>query len=118
MKNYVQPGGAIDVTAPYAVNAGGGMLIGSGLFGIAVDTMASGATGPIWTDGVFDITKNTGAGESYVAGQRVFWDNTNKRLTSTSTGNLNVGVTVATAATGDATARVVIDGGPALPLGT
>jgi predicted RecA/RadA family phage recombinase len=116
MQNYVQPGDSIAAVFPYAVNAGGGVLFGGSFFGIAVDTVASGATGVAITEGVFDVTKATTAGENFTLGQRVFWDNTNKRLTSTSTSNVCVGYAVATAATGDTTARVNIV--PSTPAGT
>jgi predicted RecA/RadA family phage recombinase len=117
MKNYVQPGDVISAAAPYQVNSGGGALLGGSLFGIAVDTVASGATGVFATEGVFDVTKATTAGEAYTLGQRLFWDNTNKRITSTSTGNVAVGLAiVASAATGDPTVRMTLL--PSTPAGT
>ena len=56
MKNFVQPGNTITLTAPYAVASGDGLLVGS-IFGVAAGTAASGE--PIETAlvGVFDITK-------------------------------------------------------------
>lgn len=114
MKNFVQPGNAIDAAAPYARAPGEGALLGGSLFGVAVDSVASGSTGVFWTEGVYDIAKT--AGQAYTLGQRLFWDNTNKLLTATSTGNVAVGVAVAAAATGDATARVKLQG--STPAGT
>ena len=41
MKNYVQPGNTITLTAPYAVASGDGLLVGS-IFGVASGTAALG----------------------------------------------------------------------------
>jgi predicted RecA/RadA family phage recombinase len=85
MINYIQPGNAITAAAPYQRNTGQGTLLGGSLFGVAVDTVASGATGVFWTEGVFELTKLSGTAESFTLGKRVFWDDTNKRLTVVST---------------------------------
>lgn len=118
MKNYVQPGDSLSAGPfPYQVSAGGGVLLGGALFGIAVDDTASGATGVVVTEGVFDVTKATTAGEAPTLGQRLFWDNTNKRITTTSTGNVCVGyAVVAASATTDPTVRMNVVG--STPAGT
>ncbi len=41
MKNFVQPGNTITLTAPYAVASGDGLLVGS-IFGIAAGAAALG----------------------------------------------------------------------------
>jgi len=106
MKNYVQPGDTITVTAPYALSAGDGCLVGV-LFGIACGTYLNGATdAEIKTEGVFDITAlstDTASGATLVA---AYWDNTNKRITTTSAGNTKVGVITKAKINGDTTARV------------
>ena len=55
MKNFVQPGNTITLTAPYAVASGDGLLVGS-IFGIAAGAAALGE--PVETSlvDVFDIT--------------------------------------------------------------
>jgi len=102
--NYVAEGERLTLVAPYAVTVGGGALFGTNLFGVAIDTVASAGTGVFATEGVWDITKTTTA--ALAVGDKAYWDNTNKRLTATSTSNLPVGVVVETAATTAATARV------------
>lgn len=106
MKNFVQPGVNITVTAPYALTAGDGCLVGI-LFGIAAGTYLNGATdAELVTEGVFDITAlstDTASGSTLVA---AYWDNTNKRITTTASGNTKVGVIVAAKASGETTARV------------
>lgn len=56
MKNYVQPGNTITLTAPYAVASGDGLLVGS-IFGIAAGAAALGEPVETALVGVFDITK-------------------------------------------------------------
>ena len=113
MKNYIQPGGTLELTAPYAVNSGDGAKIGN-IFGIAVDTYASGAAGVFQVEGVFDIAKTSG--EAYTQGLRVFWNDSTKKVTSTSTGNLAIGMAIVAATTADLIARVTLEG--STPAGT
>lgn len=107
MKNYVQSGDLITVTAPYAVSSGQGVLVGS-LFGVATCDAANGASVDIMTEGVFDITALTS--DTGTAGAKMYWDNTNKRLTTTTTSNTLVGVLTVAKGGSDATARVYLDG--------
>lgn len=107
MKNYVQPGETLTLTAPYDVASGGGFLVGA-LFAVACTSALSGAEVEGKTTGVFDITAlNTDTGS---IGTKMYWDNTNKRLTTTASGNTLVGALVAAKANGDTTARVKLDG--------
>lgn len=105
MKNFVHPGANVPVTAPYDVLSGAGCLVGI-LFGIAAFDALSGATVELATEGVFDVTAlstDTASGTSLVA---AYWDNTNKRITTTSSGNTKVGVIVKAKTNGETTARV------------
>lgn len=106
MRNFVQPGDQLSVAAPYAVATGGGLLVGS-LFGVAKGPAANGATVVIMTEGVFDLPKATGA---VTQGAKLYWDNTNKVVTTTATSNTLIGVATQAAASGDATARVLVTG--------
>lgn len=56
MKNYVQPGSTISLTAPYAVTSGDGLLVGS-IFGIAAGDAALNDPVEAALTGVFDLTK-------------------------------------------------------------
>jgi predicted RecA/RadA family phage recombinase len=110
MKNFVQQGEVLDITAPYTLTSGLGCLVGAALFGVAIQAASSGAAAKLYTEGVFDLAKTTGAGENPAPGARVYWDNTNKRITTTSTSNTEVGIYVgtSTAGTGDTTIRIKI----------
>ncbi len=104
MKNLVQQSGRnITVTAPYDVASGGGCLVGS-LFGVASNTVASGAQVPIDTGGVYAIAKT--AAQTFAQGAKVYWDNTAKKVTAVTTDNTLIGVATKAAAGGDATANV------------
>lgn len=108
MNNYVSSGDRITVTAPYALTSGAGCLFGS-LFGVACGVYANGVTNAeLATEGIFDITALST--DAATAGTKMYWDNTNKRLTVTSAGNTLVGCLTAAKANGDATARVYLDG--------
>lgn len=106
MKNYVQDGDVVTLTAPYAVASGGGALVGSA-FGVAANTVANGADGEFCLNGVFDLPKATGA---VTQGAKIYWDNTAKVVTTTATSNTLIGVAIAAAASGDATVRVRLNG--------
>jgi predicted RecA/RadA family phage recombinase len=109
MKNYVQKGETLTLTAPYTVSSGGGALVGS-IFGVAANDYASGEQGEFQVTGVFDLVRETGASTGWAAGTLLYWDNTNKRVTKTATGNKLIGVAVTAAADGDATGRVRLNG--------
>jgi len=107
MRNYVQPGKVIDALMPAAVTSGDGVQVGTALFGVAVDTYGSGATGQLMTEGVFDLAKTTA--EAYAAGARLYWNNTTKMVTTATGGMLGIGVCLATAGTAVGTkARVLL----------
>jgi len=104
--NFVHGGDRVTVAAPYAVSSGGGVLVGS-LFGVAQTDAESGASVVIVTRGVFDLTaEGASDGQDLAVGDAVYWDNTNKRVTKTSTANTKVGVAVAAKASTATTARV------------
>ena len=91
MKNYVQPGKTISLAVPYAVTSGDGLLVGS-IFGIASGNAAIGENLEVDLVGVFDLKKT--ASQAWSVGDKVYWDNTAKEVTKTSTGNTLVGVAV------------------------
>ncbi len=112
MRNYVQPGNSLAIAVPYAggILSGQGVLVGA-LFGVAAVDGAQNAIIEAATQGVFDITKEPAL--AITAGARVFWDNTNRRLTTTATGNFQVGLATVAALAADATVRAVLQRVPA-----
>ena len=104
--NHVQEGKGITLVAPYAVVSGAGMQVGS-LFAVALGTAALGAPVEGRTDEVWDLVKAAGA---VTQGQKIYWDNAAKVVTTTVGSNTLIGVAVLAAAGGDATARVRLNG--------
>ena len=113
MRNYVQPGNSLANAVPYAggVLSGQGVLVGA-LVGVAAVDGAQNAIIEAATQGVFDITKEPAL--AITAGARVFWDNTNRRITTTAAGNFQVGIASLAALAADTTVRVWLNRVPAL----
>lgn len=105
--NFVQPGEVLDLTAPYQRNAGQAAKIGS-IVGVAVNTVANAAVGQFAFTGVWTLTKATG--QAWTEGALIYWDDTNKNCTTTSTSNTRIGVATAAAASGDTTGKVRLNG--------
>lgn len=107
MKNFIQAGENITVTAPYDVSAGGGALI-TALFGVANTDALSGAEVTLSRRGVFDLAKTSA--QAWAVGAKIYWDDTNKVCTTTASGNTLVGVAVEAAANPSSTGKVLLDG--------
>jgi predicted RecA/RadA family phage recombinase len=103
MKSYVNSGDSVEVAAPYDVLSGAGCLVGT-LFGIAFTDALSGALVTLKTKGVYDHAKNSA--EAWTVGAAVYWDNSAKVFTTTTTSNTKCGVAVAVAANPSAVGRV------------
>lgn len=107
MKNYVQRGDVLTLIAPYAVASGAGLLVGS-IFGVATADAASGAEVETKTEGVFDLAKTSA--QAWTAGVLIYWDNTNKVATTSSSDNKLIGAATRAAANPSATGRVRLNG--------
>ena len=105
-KNFIQPGNTLTLTAPSDVSSGDGVLVGT-IFGVAAGAAVSGAELEAVVEGVFEMTKATGA---ITQGAKVYWDNTNKNVTTTATANTLIGAATVAAASGDATVPVRLNG--------
>lgn len=105
MKTFVASGASYALTMPYDRVSGQGVLVGS-IFGVVAETALSGAVAEVWTTGIFDVTKQGSLAIS--AGARLFWDNTNRYLTTVQNGNVPVGVAVVAAGSSDTTVRALI----------
>jgi predicted RecA/RadA family phage recombinase len=105
MKNFVQTGDILTLTAPYTVTSGSGTLVGT-VFGVACDDVTSGASGQYKTTGVFDLAK---AAVAFSAADRVYWDNSAKNCTNVAAGNTFIGRATQAQLSGDATVRVLLN---------
>ncbi len=111
--NLFADGDRTELTSPYAVTAGQGMLVGT-LFGVALFSVATSTQVAVAHVGIWDITKEPSLAIS--AGARVFWDNTNRRVTTTATSNVCIGHATVAALAADTTVRVRLAG--STPAGT
>lgn len=110
MKNWIQQGDVISMAPGAAVAVGVGYMFGVSLFGVAAEDVASGVVGPFVTTGVVDIAKTSAL--AITAGDRLFWDSTNKVVNKTATAQTCVGVAMADAANPSATVRMKLGGTP------
>lgn len=108
MKNFVQPGDVLEFIAPAGgVTAGTGVKMGDILV-IATTTAAAGDKFNGVRIGVVDHAKLSA--QAWTEGQRVLWDDTNKRFTTVTTGNFIAGAAAAVAANPSATGKVLLFG--------
>jgi len=106
--NYTQAGEIVTIIAPSGgVVSGVGVLVGS-LFGIAQISAAEGASVEIATCGVYTHAKTSA--QAWTAGALIYWDNTNKLMTTTVVSNKLIGVALAAAANPSPAGSVRLNG--------
>lgn len=107
-KQYQAPGELLEFTAPTGgVTKDVGVKIGDILV-IAQSTQAVGEKFLGLRVGV--VEHNKLSAQAWTEGQRVLWDDTNKRFTTVTTGNFIAGVAAAPAANPTATGKVLLFG--------
>ena len=104
--NYIQPGEVMDVTAGANLASGAGVLVGKRL-GVALGALASGETGSVQVSGVWELPKLST--DVVTQGALLYWDDTNKRLTVTSTDNTLAGYAFAAAGNGATTVKIKLN---------
>ena len=109
MKQYLQSGAKVNLTAPAGGVVGGqGVQVGS-IFGYVSADTAAGDTMVVNVHGIFGpVTTDTGA--AWAEGDVLYWDNTNSRLTKTASTNLKVGACAAAKLAGDVISTVYLPG--------
>lgn len=107
MKNWVQEGKTVTVTAPYDVDAGDGVLVGT-MFGVAAFDSDSSGEAEIVTKGVFSMAKVSA--QAWTVGAAIYWDDSAKNCTTTSGGNTKIGVATEVAANPSSTGKVRLNG--------
>lgn len=105
--NYVQDGKTITLTAPYQRNSGLGAQVGS-IFGVALQTVANAVAGEFATTGVWLLAKTSA--QAWTQGQKIYWDDSNKRCDNDSTVGMLIGVATAAAANPSSTGYVRLNG--------
>lgn len=110
MQNYKQPGDVLTLTAPYArASSGLGAKVGA-IFGVACDSVDNAVEGEFKTEGVFELAKT--ASQAWTAGDRIYWDDSNKRCDNDSAVGMLIGyATIAVAGgAGDIVGTVKLNG--------
>lgn len=109
MKNYVQKGDNITVTAAAAATSGDGVLVGN-LFGIAAGDAAIGEDLDLVTQGVFQMAKV--ATDAFTVGAAVYFDESAGLVTTDddSGNNPEIGLAVTVAGNPSASVNVRLHG--------
>ncbi len=110
MKNFVQPGDAIDFVAPTGgVVGGAGFLLGV-QFGVVRHTAAQTVQSILDLEGVFTLPK--AATITPAPGAALYWDDTAKNVTTTVGSNVKIGIHAGLIASlaADATVPVRLNG--------
>lgn len=103
MKNFVQPGKTLTLTAPSGgVVSGKFYKIGS-FFGVAVQSAAEGKPFDLETGGVYDLEKTSA--EAWTVGATIYATSAGV-MTTTASGNTKVGAAVAAAVNPSSVGRV------------
>ena len=106
MKNYVRDGDRLPQVAPSGgVVSGTAYKIGD-LFGVALFSAAQGVEFTLCTCGVFNLPK--AASITPNPGVKLYWDDTAKNITTTSSANTLVGVHAGKVAAGASDATVPV----------
>ncbi len=107
MKNFVQEGETITLTAPYALTSGQGVLVGS-VFGVASNDAAISTEVEAVTRGIFTLAKVTA--QAWTIGALIYWDNAARNCTTTVATNKLIGVAMNAALAADTTGNVRLNG--------
>jgi predicted RecA/RadA family phage recombinase len=108
--NFVQPGKVLTVAAPYDRTSGQGALIGA-IFGVALRDVLSTIVGDFQVSGVWTLAKTSA--QAWTLGQKIYWDDTNKRCDNVATVGPLIGVATAVAANPSSTGIVRLNAGAA-----
>lgn len=107
MKNYVSSGAHFTITAAAAI-VSGQMVVAGAIYGVAQESVASGADVVLVRQGIFELPKTSA--QAWTVGAKLYWDATNSVCTTTASGNTLIGAAAAVAANPSATGLVLLDG--------
>lgn len=103
MKNRVQTGKSITVTAGGTVASGSFQLVGAA-FGVAATSASTGEEYELHIGDVYELPKATGVALAILA--LVYWDAAAGKVTNVSSGNTKIGVAARAAGSSDTSMRV------------
>lgn len=102
---YIQKGETIDYVASANIAIGEVIPLVTRV-GVALETIANGATGSVALTGVFEAAAVNDA--AFAVGDQLFWDNAANKLTKVSAGNTPAGIATEAKLLAGAIARVKI----------
>lgn len=91
--NFVEQGDSLNWTNGTGAEVVSGQVVAIGnILGVAAVTIANGATGTVYTCGVFTVPKAAGAStHDFAQGAAVYWDASEGKFEKTGTGTLATG---------------------------
>ncbi|NEX45189.1 DUF2190 family protein [Pseudotabrizicola algicola] len=107
MKNYVSSGDHFTITAAAAI-VSGQMVVAGSVYGVAQESVASGADVVLVRKGIFQLPKTSA--QAWTVGAKIYWDAGNAVCTTSASGNTLIGAAAAVAANPSATGLVLLDG--------
>lgn len=107
MKNFLQPGLSVTVTAAAAIASGDFVKVGA-LCGVAQGAAAIGEDVAIVRCGVFTLPKLSA--QAWTVGQKIYWSTADSECTTVVGSNTLIGVAHAVAADSSDTGDVLLDG--------
>lgn len=107
MKNYIQPGNTLTLTAPAEVTSGDVVIVGS-IIGVANGDTASGDPVDLDVVGVFRLPKVSALAISQ--GDVLYYDSATGLVNKTASGNTKIGVAIEAAANPSADVAVRLNG--------
>lgn len=104
MKTYVQKGMVLSHTPSGAAVVSDEVVVLAGGVGVATGNIADGESGELLVDGVVTGAKATG--QAWTLLQKLYYDATADKFTTTATDNTPAGVAAAPAASADTTGKI------------
>lgn len=109
MKNLIQTGNVVTITAAAAGLSGAGLLVGR-LFGVLTGDVEVGAEVELALTGVYTMPKTEA--QAWTVGAAIYWDDANDLCTTTVGTNVKIGHALAVAANPSTTGTVRLSGAP------
>ncbi|MDK2124153.1 DUF2190 family protein [Parachitinimonas caeni] len=106
-RNFVKSGQVMDVRASSPIRSGEVVVLGKRL-GVALGDIAVNQLGAVQMQGVFLLPKNPA--DAVSQGDLLYWNASNRQLTSTASGNTLAGYAFAPAAAGSSSAELCLNG--------
>lgn len=108
MNNAEGTGKTIAVTAPSGGTTAGVPFLIRDLLVVPINTVAVGEQVNCYTEGEYTVAAETGAGQDWEQGEKLYWDASESRLTVTSTDNTFAGFASAVKTTAAATGSFIL----------